>query len=67
MLNSTLRATGLGVCCLLEKCQTEDGVRFPPELLQPSMTGIDFLPFTRGPFEMTKGEETGNRRIRNEQ
>lgn len=56
MLNSTLCATGRGICCLLENHQTEDGVRVP-EVLQPYMAGIDFLPFKRGPLEMTKGEK----------
>ncbi len=56
MLNSTLCATGRGICCLLENYQTEDGVKVP-EVLQPFMGGIDFLPFTRGPLELTKGEK----------
>mmetsp|Transcript_29098 Transcript_29098/g.44411 ORF Transcript_29098/g.44411 Transcript_29098/m.44411 type:complete len:486 (-) Transcript_29098:241-1698(-) len=56
MLNSTLCATGRGICCLLENYQEEDGVRVP-EVLQPFMGGIDFMPFTRGPLEATKGEK----------
>jgi seryl-tRNA synthetase len=44
MLNSTLTATSRTICCLLENCQTEDGVRIP-EVLQPFMGGIDFMPF----------------------
>ncbi len=56
MLNSTLCATGRGICCLLENYQTEDGVKVP-EVLVPFMGGIDFLPFKRGPLEMTKGEK----------
>lgn len=56
MLNSTLCATGRGICCLLENYQTEDGVKVP-DVLVPFMGGIDFLPFTRGPMEMTKGEK----------
>mmetsp|Transcript_25153 Transcript_25153/g.29112 ORF Transcript_25153/g.29112 Transcript_25153/m.29112 type:complete len:340 (+) Transcript_25153:547-1566(+) len=56
MLNSTLCATGRGICCLLENYQTEDGVRVP-EVLQPFMGGIDFMPFVRGPMELTKGEK----------
>jgi len=55
-LNSTLCATGRGICCLLENYQTEDGVKIP-EVLVPFMGGIDFLPFVRGPREATKGEK----------
>ena len=44
MLNSTLTATSRTICCLLENYQTEDGVRIP-EVLQPFMGGIDFMPF----------------------
>ncbi|KAL7547292.1 hypothetical protein ACHAWF_010622 [Thalassiosira exigua] len=57
-LNSTLCATGRGICCLLENYQEEDGVRVP-EVLVPFMGGIDFLPFERGPLEATKGEKKG--------
>jgi len=60
MLNSTLCATGRGICCLLETWQTEDGVKVP-EVLVPFMGGIDFLPFVRGPLEMTKGEKAGKK------
>ena len=56
MLNSTLCATGRGICALLENHQTADGVKVP-EVLQPFMAGIDFLPFVRGPMELTKGEK----------
>ena len=55
-LNSTLCATGRGICCLLENYQEENGVRVP-EVLVPFMGGIDFLPFERGPMEATKGEK----------
>ena len=55
-LNSTLCATGRGICCLLENHQEENGVRVP-EVLQPFMGGIDFLPFVRGPMELSKGEK----------
>mmetsp|Transcript_35020 Transcript_35020/g.83678 ORF Transcript_35020/g.83678 Transcript_35020/m.83678 type:complete len:494 (+) Transcript_35020:287-1768(+) len=55
-LNSTLCATGRGICCLLENYQEENGVRVP-EVLVPFMGGIDFLPFERGPLEITKGEK----------
>ena len=56
MLNSTLCATGRGICCLLENYQTEDGVKVP-DVLVPFMGGIDFLPFKRGPMELSKGEK----------
>ena len=56
MLNSTLCATGRAICCILENHQTADGVKVP-EVLVPFMGGIDFLPFVRGPMELTKGEK----------
>mmetsp|Transcript_18265 Transcript_18265/g.52120 ORF Transcript_18265/g.52120 Transcript_18265/m.52120 type:complete len:487 (-) Transcript_18265:65-1525(-) len=56
MLNATLCATGRGICCLLETHQTEDGVVIP-EVLRPYMAGKDFLPFVRGPAELSKGEK----------
>ena len=59
-LNSTLCATGRGICCLLENYQEENGVRVP-EVLVPFMGGIDFLPFERGPLEMSKGEKKGGK------
>ena len=55
-LNSTLCATGRGICCLLENYQEENGVRVP-EVLVPFMGGIDFMPFERGPMEASKGEK----------
>lgn len=61
MLNSTLCATGRGICALLENYQTEEGVKVP-EVLQPYMAGIDFLPFVRGPMEATKGEKKGKKK-----
>ncbi|CAB9506020.1 Serine--tRNA ligase [Seminavis robusta] len=56
MLNATLCATGRGICCLLETHQTEDGIVIP-EVLRPYMAGKEFLPFVRGPMELTKGEK----------
>lgn len=56
MLNSTLCATGRGICCILETHQTEDGVKVP-EVLQPFMGGMDFMPFVRGPMAESKGEK----------
>ncbi len=40
----------------MENYQTEEGVRVP-DVLVPYMGGIDFLPFVRGPMELTKGEK----------
>jgi len=51
MLNSTLTATGRGICCILETYQTPDGVRVP-EALVPYMGGKTFIPFVRGPREV---------------
>ncbi|KAG0355493.1 Cytosolic seryl-tRNA synthetase [Podila minutissima] len=45
-LNSTLTATGRTLSCILENCQTAQGVRVP-EPLVPYMDGRDFLPFVR--------------------
>lgn len=56
MLNATLCATGRGICCILETYQTDTGV-IVPEVLRPYMGGKDFLPFVRGPPELTKGEK----------
>jgi len=56
MLNSTLCATGRGICCLLETHQTPDGV-IVPEKLRSFMGGKEFLPFVRGPPESSKGEK----------
>jgi hypothetical protein len=51
MLNSTLTATGRGICCILETYQTSDGVHVP-EVLVPHMGGTTFIPFVRGPREV---------------
>lgn len=56
MLNATLCATGRGICCLLETYQTPEGV-VVPEVLRPFMGGKEFLPFVRGPAELSKGEK----------
>merc|ERR1712157_158657 len=56
LLNSTLCSTGRAICCLLENYQTEDGVKVP-DVLVPFMGGLDFLPFVRGPMEVSKGEK----------
>jgi len=56
MLNSTLCATGRGICCILENYQTEEGV-IVPEVLRPYMNGLESMLFKRGPMEVTKGEK----------
>lgn len=48
MLNSTLTATGRGICCILETYQKANGVQVP-EALVPFMGGIDFMPFVQQP------------------
>jgi seryl-tRNA synthetase len=60
MLNSTLCATGRGICCILESYQTPDGV-IVPEVLRPYMGGKEFLPFVRAAPEMSKGEKAGKK------
>ncbi|RRT38067.1 hypothetical protein B296_00045193 [Ensete ventricosum] len=44
MLNSTLTATERTICCILENYQRENGVQIP-QVLQPFMGGLEFLPF----------------------
>jgi seryl-tRNA synthetase len=57
MLNSTLTATERTICCILENYQTETGVRVP-EVLQPYMGGIDFMPFVReAPVNITANKQ----------
>ncbi len=46
MVNSTLCATERTLCCLIENYQTESGVLIP-EVLQPYMGGIEFVPFKK--------------------
>uniref|UniRef100_A0A061RM96 serine--tRNA ligase n=1 Tax=Tetraselmis sp. GSL018 TaxID=582737 RepID=A0A061RM96_9CHLO len=46
LLNSTLTATERTLCCILENYQTPDGVEVP-EILQPFMCGLKFLPFKK--------------------
>jgi len=44
MLNSTLTATGRGICVILENYQTETGI-VVPDALQEYMGGMKFIPF----------------------
>jgi len=60
MLNSTLCATGRGICCLLETYQTNTGV-VVPEVLRPYMGGMEFMPFVRAAPEATKGEKASKK------
>lgn len=46
MLNATLTATERTICCILENYQTAEGVMVP-EVLQPFMGGIKFMPFVK--------------------
>jgi seryl-tRNA synthetase len=46
MLNSTLCATTRTMCCIVENYQTPEGINIP-EVLQPYMGGITFMPFVR--------------------
>jgi seryl-tRNA synthetase len=46
MLNSTLCATTRTLCCILENYQTDTGINVP-EVLQPFMGGLKFLPFVK--------------------
>jgi seryl-tRNA synthetase len=32
-----------------------------PDVLKPFMGGMDFMPFVRGPMELTKGEKGKNK------
>lgn len=48
MLNSTLVATTRTICCILEVYQTPDGVNVP-EVLQPYLRGLTFIPFIDSP------------------
>ena len=44
MLNGTMCATERTMCCILENYQTPEGVNVP-EVLQPFMGGLTFLPY----------------------
>merc|ERR1712113_1087176 len=48
MLNATLVATTRTICAILENYQTEDGI-IVPDVLQPYMGGMKFIPFVRPP------------------
>lgn len=34
------------MCCILENYQTEEGLKIP-DVLQPYMDGINFIPYTK--------------------
>ncbi|KAH3766400.1 seryl-tRNA synthetase [Pelomyxa schiedti] len=46
MLNSTLCATERTLCCLLENCQTPQGIRVPAPL-RPFLGGVEIIPYTK--------------------
>jgi seryl-tRNA synthetase len=50
MLNATLCATERTMCCILENYQEAEGVRIP-EVLQPFMGGLDFIPYNKKKVE----------------
>jgi len=55
MLNSTLTATGRGICAILENYQTDQGI-VVPDVLQPYMGGLKFIPFVnKGEIPKGKG------------
>lgn len=65
MLNGTMCATERTMCCIVENYQTPEGVNVP-EVLQPFMGGMKFLPYNEAAckkFFKTKEDE----RIREEQ
>lgn len=53
MLNSTLSATTRTICTILENYQTEEGVAVP-DVLQPYMGGLKFLPFVHKELPKSK-------------
>ena len=50
MLNGTMCATQRTMCCVLENYQTPEGLRVP-EVLQPYMGGVDFIPYPKKAVE----------------
>lgn len=58
MLNSTLCATTRTICVILENYQTETGVNVP-EVLQPYMGGLKFIPFVHKEMPLAKGAKGG--------
>ena len=58
MLNGTMCATERTMCCIMENYQTPEGLMVP-EVLQPYMGGIDFIPYDQDAvkhFFKTKAE-----------
>jgi len=60
MLNSTLSATTRTICAILENYQTPEGVMVP-EVLQPFMGGMKFMPFVHQELPKSKGEKGKNK------
>lgn len=59
MLNGTMCATERTMCCIVENYQTPEGVHVP-EVLQPFMGGIKFMPYNEAAtkkFFKTKEDE----------
>ncbi|KAL0484321.1 seryl tRS [Acrasis kona] len=59
MLNSTLTATTRTMCCIVENYQTPEGINVP-EVLQPYMGGVSFIPFK--PKEVTAKKESSKKK-----
>ena len=55
MLNSTLCATGRGMCAIVENYQTPEGIKIP-EVLQPFLGGKDFIPWDEKGLKMHNEE-----------
>ena len=56
LLNGTLCATERTLCCIMENYQTPEGVNVP-ELLQPSMNGIKFIPYSPAKIQKWKDDQ----------
>jgi len=56
MLNSTLCATSRAICCILENYQTKEGIKVP-EVLQPYLGGVSFIPFVQDPPTNSRAKE----------
>lgn len=53
LLNGTLVATERCMCCIVENCQTEEGIRVP-KVLVPFMDDMEFIPFPKVAEETPK-------------
>ncbi|KAK2765895.1 Cytosolic seryl-tRNA synthetase [Arachnomyces sp. PD_36] len=61
-LNATLCATERALCCVLENCQTEEGVNIPEPLRKYIPGAPEFLPFTKDlPKDSTSQKRNKNK------